>query len=83
MKFASDVGASAAINVIRDKANTENSGKASKGKIWCDLEAPIEVRVALGFLRNLRSQLIEWRFAKECAPIDRDARAMQAGGKEV
>ncbi|CAK0794316.1 unnamed protein product [Prorocentrum cordatum] len=75
MKFASDVGASVGINVVRDKANT--SGKDSKDRIWCDLEAPIEVRVALGFLQDLRSQLIEWRFAKECVSIDRDVCAIK------
>ena len=61
----------------------ENIGKDTKDKIWCDIESPIETRVCMGFLRNLKNQLIEWKFSPECIKVVRDTAVLKVQGAEV
>ncbi|CAK0910463.1 unnamed protein product, partial [Prorocentrum cordatum] len=69
--------------LLRDKLTAENLGREAKNRIWCDVEAPIEVRVYTGFLRNLRNQLVEWKYSQKSVKIDRDAGALKVQGEEV
>ena len=83
-KFPDPDGASRGLKILRDKAAKANETKdGGMKRIWCDIEAPIENRVCMGYLRGLRGQLLEWNFAKECVAIDRERGIMKVAGKEV
>ncbi|CAK0800242.1 unnamed protein product [Prorocentrum cordatum] len=82
-KFANETGAAEAVKIMREKVMQENVGKEAHERIWCDIEAPIDVRVCTGFLRNFRSQLIEWKFSPECIEIDRPNATLKVQGEEV
>ena len=83
MKFGSPSDAEFAMKVLKEKLDKENVGKESKDHLWVDIEAPIEQRVCVRFLKGLRKQLLEWDFPKKAVSFDTDACTLKVEGKTV
>ena len=83
MKFSNVADAEEAMRKLNEKAATENDGREWKDRLWVDVTAPIEQRVCIGFLRDLRNQLLEWEDPKKSVSVDPAACIMKVEGKAV
>jgi len=82
-KFTTPLDASLALKDLKTEAFKENNGKDFKNRVWCDFKAPIEHRICNSFLFSFRTQLIEWKFPKQCIDVDKDLGILKVEGKEV
>ncbi len=83
MKFHTAMEASMGMRTLRTKVVEEDAGKPSTERIWCDVEAPIDVRVCLGFLRGFRGQRMEWKFPSASVKMDTETCSLKVEGKMV
>jgi hypothetical protein len=83
MKFRNIPEATSALATLKDSLARENIGKDVRDKIWCDFEFPLEKRVCDSFLNDLRKQLREWEYPKECIEVNKDLGHIKVGGTIV
>jgi len=83
LKFRNIQEAENTLLILKDEVARENVGKDGQHRIWCDFEFPIEKRLCDGFLTDLRKQLLEWNFPKECIEVDKELGFMKVEGAMV
>lgn len=83
IKFQSPLDASKALTKLKEATENENRGRSLKKRIWVEFKAPIEKRVARGFVFGLRRQLMEWEFPSICINVEKDTGTLQVNKKDV
>ena len=83
IKFPSVSEACQALSSLKSAAFPENFGKGPKDRLWCDFEEDIEKRICKSFLFSLKTQLVDWKYPKNCVSVDKDLGILKVENKPV
>ena len=82
-KFACPAEAETAVTMISARCAKENERTGEGKKLWCNLDRPIQQRVAISFLFSFKKLLVQWKYEPRCIKIDTEKSTLKVAGREV